>query len=596
MWQGGSVWEKTKIDLNNPFDFKFNVFLGYDDAGGADGIVFMLQQESANLGAAGGGMGFDGVDPSIGIALDTWQNTTDNDPAYDHISIQENGVIKHGNDLAGPVQASSGSDNIEDGVWHVLQIKWDPATKTLSTYFDGVFRLSTKTDLIADIFKNDPLVYWGFSAATGGSYNIQKFCTALNPVFNSGLANDQICNGTPVIFKDSSTSFTTIKNYYWDFGDGTTSDLANPPPHLYEKPGIYQVKHFITAMDNCESEPFTRTIKIGDNPIISFQIFDTCETLNPRIHIDTRVEVGNINQWKWQINGSDFSNAENPDFSSFTAGNYSLKLTTTSNIGCISNSFENNFTINPKPAISMEANDGCKNIPVIFIAQQTDDLTSIKSWHWDFGDNNFSDQKIAQNIFTDKGNYNVLLQAEATNGCITSVSKNLFINAAKANAGTDTLIASNTFFQLNGSGGSSYSWFPTIGLSDPNVSNPIGKISDDAKYLLTVKTVEGCVDTASVKVRIFKGSAVYVPTAFSPNNDGLNDVLKPYYVSIKSLSFFTIYNRWGQIVFTTNDLNKGWDGFSKNKRQVVGSYVWVLKAVDAIGKTHNLKGSFVLLK
>lgn len=596
MWQGGSVWQSTKINLNDPFDFKFNVSLGNNDAEGADGIVFMLQQQSANLGAEGGGMGFDGVSPSIGIALDTWQNTSDNDPTYDHISIQKNGIIKHGNDLDGPVQASSISDNIEDGAWHVLQIKWDPASKTLSAYFDGVFRLSTQTDLIADVFKNDPMVYWGFSAATGGKYNIQKFCTALNPVFNSGLANDQICSGIPVIFKDSSTSFTTIKNYYWDFDDGTTSDLANPPPHLYEKPGIYQVKHFITAMDNCESDPFIRTIKIGDNPNISFQVFDTCQSLNPRINIDAKIEVGNINQWKWEMNGNDFSNAENPDFSSFTAGNYSLKLTATSNIGCVSNSFENNFTIKPKPAISVDVNDGCKNIPLTFIAQQSDDLTSVKSWHWDFGNNNFSDQKSAQNIFTDKGNYNVLLEAEATNGCITLVSKNLFINAANANAGNDTLVASNTIFQLNGSGGSSYSWSPTIGLSDPNIANPTGKISADTKYLLTAKTVEGCVDTASVKVTIFKGSAIYVPSAFTPNNDGLNDIIKPYYVSIKSLSYFTIYNRWGQKVFSTSDLNKGWDGLSKNNEQVVGSYVWVLRAVDAIGKIYNLKGSFVLLK
>lgn len=596
MWQGGSVWQGAKISLNDPFDFKFNVFLGNIDAAGADGIVFMLQQKSANLGAEGGGMGFDGVAPSIGIALDTWQNIQDNDPSYDHISIQKNGIIKHGNDMAGPIQASSISDNIEDGAWHVLQIKWDPATKTLSTYFDGVFRLSTQADLIVDVFKNDPMVYWGFSAATGGGYNIQKFCTALNPVFNTGLPNDQICNGTPIIFKDSSTSFTTIKNYFWDFGDGTTSNVANPPPHLFPKPGIYQVKHFITAMDNCESEPFIRPIKIGDYPNISFQVFDTCESLNPRIIIDAKIEVGNINQWKWEMNGKVFSNSENPDFSSFTAGNYSIKLTATSNIGCISNSFENNFTLKPKPAISLDLNDGCINIPVTFDAQQTDNLTSIKSWHWDFGDNNFSDQKSAQNIFTDKGNYNILLQAESTNGCITSVSKNLFINEANANAGTDTLVASNTFFQLNGSGGSSYSWSPTIGLNDPGISNPTGKISDDIKYILTVKTIEGCVDTASINVTIFKGSAVYVPTAFTPNNDGLNDILKPYYISIKSLSFFTIYNRWGQKVFSTNDLNKGWDGFSKNYEQITGSYVWTLKAVDAIGKIYNLKGSFVLLK
>jgi gliding motility-associated-like protein len=155
---------------------------------------------------------------------------------------------------------------------------------------------------------------------------------------------------------------------------------------------------------------------------------------------------------------------------------------------------------------------------------------------------------------------------------------------------------SNEFFQLNGSGGKTYSWWPTSGLSDPFVARPMAKITEDTKYLLTVKTEEGCVGTASMNVTVFKGSAIYVPTAFTPNNDGLNDILKPSYVAIKSLSYFTIYNRWGQKVFSTNDLNAGWDGLSKGNQKVEGGYVWVLKATDAIGKVHYQKGSFILIK
>lgn len=595
-WQGGSVWQSTKIDLNNPFDFKFNVYLGDDDVNGADGIVFILQQQSYNLGAQGGGMGFDGLSPSIGIALDTWQNISpDNDPAYDHISIQKNGIVSHGNDLKGPIPASATSDNIEDGKWHVLQIKWEPSTKTLSTYFDGVFRLSTQTDLIVDIFKNDPMVYWGFSAGTGGKFNVQKFCTALNPVYNSDLVNDQHCNETSVTFKDSSTSFTTIKSYNWDFGDGTTSTEMNPPPHQYPI-GIYQVKHSITAMDGCQSDPFIRTIRIGDNPEISFKIFDTCEKLIPRIDVHSTLKVGNINQWDWQVNGADFSKLPSPDFTSLLAGNYVIKLTAKSDIGCESNSYESNLIIKPNPVISIEANDGCVNIPVKFNGAQSDGYTSVLNWHWDFGDNQFSDNKEAQNLYSAKGNYNVLLKAKGANGCTSSVAKNIFINSAIANAGKDTLVASNTNFQLNGSGGTSYSWSPSIGLNNPEIPNPTGKISDNQRYLLTVKTAEGCLDTASVKVTVFKGSAIYVPTAFTPNNDGLNDYLKPHYLSIKTLYYFTIYNRWGQKVFSTRDLNAGWNGISENKQKIDGGYVWMLKAVDVVGKIYNLKGSFVLLK
>ncbi|MEO6452916.1 MAG: PKD domain-containing protein, partial [Ginsengibacter sp.] len=259
--QSGSVWNSIKINLNNPFDFKFNVYLGCLDPDGADGIVFILQPVSTSLGASGGGMGFDGIVPSIGISLDTWQNTDYNDPGYDHISIQANGIVAHGADLAGPVQASAGSSNIEDCAWHVFRISWDPATKWLRTYFDGVLRLEVQHDLIMNIFNNDPFVYWGFSAATGGAYNLQQFCTALNPQFSTSLISDASCFATPgtsVNFQDQSVSFAPIQSWYWDFGDGGTSKQQNPLPHLYTAPGIYNVRHAIKALDGCTSDTLAK--------------------------------------------------------------------------------------------------------------------------------------------------------------------------------------------------------------------------------------------------------------------------------------------------------------------------------------------------
>jgi gliding motility-associated-like protein len=99
-----------------------------------------------------------------------------------------------------------------------------------------------------------------------------------------------------------------------------------------------------------------------------------------------------------------------------------------------------------------------------------------------------------------------------------------------------------------------------------------------------------------VKATVFNGSAIYVPTAFTPNHDGLNDILKPFYVGIKTLYYFTIYNRWGEKVFSTTDMNQGWDGSWKQTVENGSAYVWVLKAVDMLGKMYNLKGSFILLK
>lgn len=592
--QIGSVWQSKKINLNKTFDFNFNVFLGCI-TNGADGIVFILQPNNTSIGAFGQGLGFEGIVPSVGVSLDTYQNLP-YDPVYDHISIQQNGVIDHSNDLAGPIPASSTSNNIKDCAWHILRIKWDPATQTLSTYFDGIFRLSTKTNLVADIFKNDPMVYWGFSGATGGSFNLQKFCTALNPVYNTNLVNDAICLGSPVVFTDNSTSFTTIKNFYWDFGDGNTSTVPNPPPHNYSQSGIYQVKHIITGEDGCVSQPFTKTISIGDKPEVSFNIFDTCENTAPRINLNVKVNVGNVAQWKWYLDGIPFSNSQNPDLTKLAPGKHSMKLSAVSDIGCASDFYNFGFTIKNNPEVDFTGENGCSNTPVLFSARQTDFFTTVNKWQWDFGDHGYSTGKKVQHIYMDSSNYPVKLTATASNGCSATVLKNIFINSVKANAGNDTIVLPNTVFQLHGSGGSIYSWMPGTGLSNPDILSPMGNITDDITYHLTVKTVEGCTDTASVKVVVFKGSDIYVPNAFTPNNDGLNDVLKPYFIGIKSLDFFSIYDRWGKKVFSTNEMNKGWDGYSNGKISETSTYVWVLKATDVVGRVYNLKGSFTLIK
>jgi gliding motility-associated-like protein len=596
--QSGSVWQATKIDLSNPFDFSFNVYPGCSDVTGADGIVFILNPSSTPVGTSGYGLGFAGIDPSIGISLDTYQNLPDGDPAYDHISIQANGNIQHQNDLAGPVPVSATNDNIEDCQWHILRITWNPGPKTLSAYFDGVFRLSTQTDIVATIFNNDPLVYWGFSGSTGGSFNVQKFCTPLTPGFNSNFTTNATCFGTPVIFSDSSISFSTIKGYYWDFGDGTTNTDANPPPHNYAAPGTYQVKHIIIAADGCPSDTIIKSIQIGDNPIASFNIYDTCRTLTPRIENNTTVDVGSVLEWNWQLDGSPLNlpNTKYPGLNNISAGSHTLQLIATSSIGCSSNSLTKNFIIKDIPEINITTPDGCINSSISFTAQQTDDLTEINSWNWNFGDGQSSEDKNANHIYTLKGSYPAQLTVTATNGCTVSSSKNILINAADAFAGNDTVVVTNTPFQLHGSGGNVYVWSPATGLDNPHISNPAGKLTDDMKYLLTVTTAEGCIDTSSVRVKIFKGSAIYVPTGFTPNSDGRNDILKPMYIGIKTVSYFTIYNRWGQKVFSTNDLNTGWDGTFDGQKSDTESFGWILKATDLIGKIYFLKGAVTLIR
>ncbi|HEX7904587.1 MAG TPA: PKD domain-containing protein [Chitinophagaceae bacterium] len=595
--QSGSVWNAAKINLNNPFDFVFNVFLGCTDANGADGIVFILQPVSTSVGATGGGLGFEGITPSVGVVLDTWQNSFHNDPAEDHISINANGNLVHGTDLAGPIQASSSGVNIEDCQWHTLRISWDPVSHSLKTYFDGTFRLETTVDLIATIFHNDPWVYWGFSAGTGGSNNLQQFCTALNPGFTTNAPADATCLGNAINFSNTSQSFAPIASFYWNFGDGSTTTVANPPPHIYAAAGLYEVKLAITGLDGCNSDTLRKTIAVGDYPVANFDIYDTCFGLPPRIIERSQVTVGSISKWNWMLDGTAVSVAQQPQLTNLSPGVHQLQLTVTSNHGCASAPVTRSFTIKAKPLITATGVDGCVNEPLSFTANQMDNATTIINWNWKFGDNQISTLQNPQHSYSSVNNYTVQVFALSSDGCSSDViTIPVFINRAIANAGNDTIVLKDIPFQLHATGGMQYSWSPSIGLNNTTIADPVAALQDDITYLVTVTTPEGCVDGDHVSITVFKGSTVFVPNGFTPNNDGLNDRLKPYYVGIRSLDYFTVYNRWGETVFTTKDLSAGWNGIYKGMLQPSGTYVWMLKATDYVGKVYEIKGTSIIIR
>jgi gliding motility-associated-like protein len=596
-FQSGSVWNSNKINLNQPFDFWFNIYLGCKDAGGADGMVFILQPNSTSIGTGAEGMGFEGVVPSVGISLDTWQNTNRSDPAEDHINIQINGIVTHGSDLAGPVAISPSNPNVEDCQWHVLRIAWDPATKWLRSWFDNNLRVQAQVDLIATVFNNDPMVYWGFTAGTGGANNFQKFCTALNPGFTTNLPNNITCTNQPVIFQNTSVSFGPIQSYYWDFGDNTTSTLQNPPPKNYPGPGVYKVKMVVTGLDGCISDTLKKDVVIGTKPIANFSAFDSCGWQVPRVIENSTSQVGIINNWTWLINNSVSSNVQQPQFTGLGPGNYEIKLVTKSEYGCESDTVSRFITMKPIPVISANTTDGCMNTPVQFIATQVDNITTLTQWNWNFGDNRTSTQQNPAHAYASSGPFSVNTWAIDVNGCSSdTIINNINIVFAQANAGNDTVVVKDVPLQLQGNGGASYSWSPSTALSNPAISNPTALPQDDITYILTITTPEGCEAADDIHVTVFKGSAIYVPTGFTPNNDGLNDLLIPKYVGIRRLTYFAVFNRWGQEVFRTNNMGKGWDGRIKGIEQATGTFAWIIKAEDFVGKIYQIKGTVTVIK
>jgi gliding motility-associated-like protein len=128
------------------------------------------------------------------------------------------------------------------------------------------------------------------------------------------------------------------------------------------------------------------------------------------------------------------------------------------------------------------------------------------------------------------------------------------------------------------------------------VPNPLATLYADTYFTLTVTNDIGCSDADEVLIKVYKGPAYYIPNAFTPNADGVNDVLKPISVGIAATNYFRIFNRFGQVVFETREIQKGWNGMFKGKKADAGTYIWMINGTANNGKIIEIKGSVLLIQ
>lgn len=202
-----------------------------------------------------------------------------------------------------------------------------------------------------------------------------------------------------------------------------------------------------------------------------------------------------------------------------------------------------------------------------------------------------------------------VLTVTDTLGCPKPVSDSVLITVwprIQVFAGNDTSVVIGQRLQfISTSNATQFNWTPSLGLNNARILNPVGLYTLDSllpgqesiRYVLTTSTPEGCHAVDDIVVRIFKTTpSIFVPNGFTPNGDGLNDVIRPTLVGMQRMNFFRIYNRFGQLVYETAQQGAGWDGRINGNLQASNAYVYHCQAVDYTGKTVTVKGSFVLIQ
>ncbi len=193
------------------------------------------------------------------------------------------------------------------------------------------------------------------------------------------------------------------------------------------------------------------------------------------------------------------------------------------------------------------------------------------------------------------GIYTVLVTD--ANGCQKEASISIDVEPfPTVDAGLDTLVFFGESIQLDGSGSGSLEWMPAGGLSSTTIGDPLATPSNTTLYYLTATSPIGCQSIDSVLITVIFDPIVELPTAFSPNGDGVNDLFGVIVRGPVEVQAYRIYNRWGEVVFESNSINGGWDGTVNGKDQEIGAYVVHFSGVDPNGVAIERHGTLHLVR
>ena len=411
-------------------------------------------------------------------------------------------------------------------------------------------------------------------------------CSASDSVFVDvhpdiilNVSNDTFyCEGLSMQLNASGAS-----SYNWSPSIGlSNTNIGNP----VASPVNSQI-YMVTGTDafGCTASE-TVSITVNPLPVVNLSQGDVTICVNTSIQLGASGGV----TYRWTPSqGLDDPRISNPIASPNNKITYFVRVKDIN--GCISNAsvLVDLFPVTDPDAQPSNA-DVCPGIPV-----QLSSKNGI-SYQWsppDFLNN----PNIADPVSIPTQSIVYTLTIVDTNNCTFTDEVDIKVYpAAQADAGIDVSILIGNSVSLNGSGNGNFTWSPIIWLDDPSISNPIAVPEETTVYHLKVTTPNGCEAMDSMTVFVFNETVVTMPNAFTPNGDGKHDTYGPEWYHDFDMTFFQIYNRWGELMFSSNDRNEKWDGNYNDAPQPIGSYVFIVRGWGNLGEPFVLQGNFTLIR
>ena len=442
---------------------------------------------------------------------------------------------------------------------------------------------------------------------TGCTDSITKIVPVTEVAGNFNV--NSVCLHDTTKFANTSTVANgNIKGWQWNFGDGNTSILQNPT-HVYNIAGTYNVTLTVTSTTGCDSV-IVKTVTVEPAPSPFFTFSRACLGAQTQFTDLSTDPSGTITSWNWSFGDGGTSTLQNPSHTYGAVGIYNAVLVVTSSTGC-ADSIKHVVSVNPIPTVLFSADSlaGCAPLCVDFADNTTISAGGLSTWLWNFG--NGGGTATTQNAvycYTSPGTFTVSLTVTSDSGCKAQLTIPKMITAydyphPSFTATPQPANIMEPFIQFTDKTVDQYgiqSWFWTFGDatdSTSTIQNPGHTYKDTGTFCptLVVTNKHQCTSSVEECIVIDPVFTLYIPNAFTPNGNGLNESFGPVGNYIKVYDMY-IFNRWGNMIYHTSDLTKPWDGTVSGNKMEEDTYVYLINVVDTRNQKHNYLGRVTLLR
>lgn len=456
-----------------------------------------------------------------------------------------------------------------------------------------------------------------------------RYCTAtappvalINPppypasyTFDTALG----CNGDTVFVTNTSTPSGYYS--YWNWGDGSPLDSMNNW-HVYKTQlnspkytGSYNLSlTYNTTIYHDPACASTQTYTVDIDHQIKAIFAPNVDTVCRDVLVDfANSSISNNGPtYYWLFDDGFYDDGtENPSHAYAAAGRYNVTLTVTDTLGC------SDKVSHPVEVVSLDLygtfadTNVCLRTPmpvkIVPEVKMNSNMPVNYVWMQAPAGGNLDHYDVENPYFSGVGDYTLTVNANTAPftgfpfGCTDDLSMVIHSHPPVTITNlteSPQIIKVGSSIRLNADGGVYYQWSPSTGVLDnPNINNPVATLFDSVTvFTVRVMNLWGCMDSASVTIRADQEAHEFVPSAFTPNGDGRNDVFRLIRFQFDKLVDFRVYNRWGTCVFQTSNPEQGWDGTYKGEAMDMGTYNYEIIVAQPNGENKSYKGNVTLIR